>query len=115
MVECMEAFMIIRIRATKSEIEELAKHFKGYIKVVADIDRQILAGGSDRHADDEKALLEDGSKQENLWGGGLDLETKEIDYNSVINLRPNQDNPSRDIMSKQIRNKFDRIVKKLLL
>ena len=107
--------MIIRKKATKAEIGKLAKHFKGYIKVVVDIERKILAGGGDRHADDEKALLADGSSQKNLWGGGLDLQTKEIDYNSVINLRPNQDNPSRDIMSKEIRVKFDNIVKKLLL
>ena len=57
----------------------------------------------------------EGSKQQNLWGGGVDLETKEIDYNSVINLRPNQDNPSRDIMSFEIRKEFDRIVKDLVL
>ena len=107
--------MIIRKKATKAEIGKLAKHFKGYIKVVVDIERKILAGGADRHADDEGALLEDGSKQANLWGGGLDLQTKEIDYNSVINLRANQNNPSRDIMSHDIREKFDKIVKKLLL
>ena len=107
--------MIIRKKATKAEIGKLAKHFKGYIKVVVDIERKILAGGGDRHADDEGALLEDGSKQADLWGGGLDLQTKEIDYNSVINLRPNQNNPSRDIMSQDVREKFDNIVKKLLL
>ena len=49
-----------------------------------------------------------------LWGGGFDLDTKEIDYNSVINLRPNQENPSRDILSKETREKFDNIVNKLL-
>ncbi len=106
--------MIVRKKATKFEVEKLAKHFKGYIKIIVDVEREILAGGSDRHADDEKALLEDGSKQESLWGGGLDLETKEIDYNSIINLRPNQDNPSRDIMSRQTRKRFDKIVKSLL-
>jgi len=42
------------------------------------------------------------------------LDTKEIDYNSVINLRPNQENPSRDILSKETREKFDNIVNKLL-
>jgi len=93
----------------------MGKHFEGYIKVVVDVERGILAGGMDRHADEKKELLNNGSLQRNLWGGGLDLETKEIDYNSIINLRPNQDNPSRDIMSKEIRAEFGRIVKKLLL
>jgi hypothetical protein len=107
--------LIIKGKASKKEVEKLAKHFKGYIKVVVDVERGILTGGGDRHADDEKMLLEDGSKQENLWGGGFDLETGEIDYNSVINLRPKQGNPSRDILSKETREKFDEIVRKLLI
>lgn len=37
--------MILRKKATKSEIEKLAKHFEGYIKVVVDIKMEILAGG----------------------------------------------------------------------
>ena len=114
MIECRD-FIIIRRKAKKSEIKAMATHFKGYIKVVVDIKKRILAGGSERHFDDEQVLLHAGSAQKDLWGGGLDLETGEIDYNSVINLRPNQDNPSRDIMSKDIRKKIDQIVKDLLL
>lgn len=107
--------LIIRQKATDKEIIELSKHFNGYIKVVVDVEKEILAGGGDRHFDDEKILLEDGSKQTNLWGGGVDLETKEIDFNSVINLRPNQENPSRDILSIELRKKFKEIVNKLLI
>lgn len=107
--------LIIQKKATYKEIQGMSKHFKGYIKVVVDVDREVLAGGGDRHSDDEKILLMDGSKQENLWGGGFDMETKEIDYNSIINLRPNQENPSRDILSIDIRKKFAEIVKKLLI
>src|SRR3989338_2207625 len=107
--------MIIRRRANGSELNKIAEHFKGYIKVVVDIEREMISAGEDRHVDEEKELLDDGSHQINLWGGGLDLETKEIDYNSMINLRPNQDNPSRDVLSLEIRQKIDRIVKKLLL
>ncbi|KKT77472.1 MAG: hypothetical protein UW73_C0019G0007 [Microgenomates group bacterium GW2011_GWB1_44_8] len=107
--------LLIKQKASPEELKKLAGHFKGYIKVVVDIEQEILAGGADRHVDEEQALLEDGSRQKNLWGGGLDLETKEIDYNSIINLRPGQDNPSRDILSKEIREKFDTIVRKLLV
>lgn len=106
--------MIIKKKASKEQIEEMAQHFAGYIKIVVDVEKGILSGGGDRHSDEEKALLEDGSRQKNLWGGGLDVKTNELDYNSVINLRPNQDNPSRDILSKEIRQKFDKIVKTLL-
>lgn len=106
--------MIISKKASKQEMQELAKHFDGYIKVVVDIEREILSGGGDRHSDDEQVLIEDGSSQKDLWGGGFDTKTNEIDYNSVINLRPNQDNPSRDILSLEVRKRFDEIVEKLL-
>ncbi len=91
----------------------MAQDFGGYIKVVVDVSEQILAGGGKRHFDAEQILLGQGSRQENLWGGGLDLETKEIDYNSMINVRPRQQNFSRDIMSAGIRDKFDKVVKSL--
>lgn len=106
--------MIIKEKATKEQLVEMAKHFDGYIKIVVDVGRGILSGGGDRHFDDEKILLENGSHQSDLWGGGFDIKTQEIDYNSIINLRPNQENPSRDVLSVDIRKKFDKIVEKLL-
>ncbi len=92
----------------------MVKHFDGYIKIVVDVEKGILSGGGDRHFDNEKVLLENGSLQKNLWGGGFDIKTNEIDYNSIINLRPNQDNPSRDILSLNIRKRFDDVVESLL-
>lgn len=107
--------LVISKKASQEEITKMALDFDGYIKVVVDVEREILAGGGERHVDCEQTLLKEGSRQANLWGGGLDLETKEIDYNSIINLRPNQDNPSRDILSTEVRQKFDKIVKDLLI
>jgi len=107
--------IITTIKPTEEEIDKMLEDFESYIKVVIDIEEGILAGGGDRHFDAEQLLLEQGSKQANLWGGGIDWETKEIDYNSMINLRPTQDNPSRDILDINIRIKFDEIMKKILL
>ena len=106
--------MIIRSKATPEQIEQMAEDYQGYIKLVIDVECGILAGGGERHVDGEQLLLKDGFKQENLWGGGIDWETKEIDYNSIINLRPRQENPSRDILSQKVREKFDKIIKDLL-
>jgi len=105
--------LVIKNKASDEEIKKMAEDFDGYVKVVVDAENEILAGGGERHFEGEKILLEQGSQQENLWGGGIDLETGEIDYNSVINLRPKQENPSRDILSTEVREKFNRIVKKL--
>jgi len=38
------------------------------IKVVVDIRRLLLAGGSAMHHECETLLLEDGSEQDDLWG-----------------------------------------------
>ncbi len=107
--------IIFKEKATRKQIQKTAQDFDGYVKLVVDIEKETLAAGGERHVDGEQALLANESKQQNLWGGGADLETKELDYNSIINLRPNQDNPSRDILSQDIRKKFDEIVRKILL
>ena len=108
--------MLVLVRkATPQEITQMAAYYDGYIKVVIDIEKKVLAGGAEKHEDEEKILLKIGSQQENLWGGGIDWETKEIDYNSMINLRPLQNNPSRDILATEIRTKFHAILTELLL
>ncbi|MBI3109636.1 hypothetical protein HYZ06_01205 [Candidatus Daviesbacteria bacterium] len=86
----------------------------GYIKVVVDVELKILAAGGLRHVEGEELLLKTGSMQENLWGGGLDLATGEIDFDSMINIRTNQGNPSREVLSQNIRKKMEEIIRRLL-
>lgn len=96
--------------ATTEEIEKMGEEYTGYIKFVVDVGQKVLAGGVERHVEGEQTLLERGSRQEDLWGGGLDWETKEVDYNSMINLRPQQGNPSRDVLNENVRKHIDDIV-----
>lgn len=96
---------------TKEEIVKLRELFDVYIKTVIDIKKKICSAGCDRHFDSEKILLEQGSKQENLWGGGIDLETMTIDCNSMINIRPKQNNKSNEIQDVKIREEFEKITK----
>lgn len=105
---------ILRTKATQTQIDTAAKDLDGFIKIVVDIDRKILTAGGERHVDGEQLLLTDGSRQSSLWGGGFDTDTKEIDYNSMINLRPGDNNPSREILSVEIRTIFHTIVKTIL-
>lgn len=88
---------------TKKEIGQLSEQFDVYIKTVIDIESKICSAGCDRHYDSEQILLGDGSKQADLWGGGIDLETKTIDFNSFINIRPRDNNTSNEIQSPDIR------------
>lgn len=59
---------IIRQRATEDEIQEMLEELETYIKLSVDVEREILAGGGEYHADCEEVLLEDGSRQEDIWG-----------------------------------------------
>lgn len=96
---------------TEEEIQKLKERFDVYIKTVIDVEGKICSAGADRHFESEKILLEQGSNQSNLWGGGIDLETKIIDCNSFINLRPSDKNLSNEIQDASIRNKFEELTK----
>lgn len=106
--------LLIKSKADSQTLKKIAEDLDGYIKYVVDLKRGIIAAGGVRHFLGEQLLLEDGSKQEDLWGGGLDLVTGEIDFDSMINIRPNQGNTSREVLSSEIRIKMEEIVKKLL-
>lgn len=104
--------IITKSRAfTKQEIEKLKEKFDVYIKTVIDIKEKICSAGIDRHFEGEEILLKGGSEQNNIWGGGIDLETKMIDCNSFINIRPKQNNPSNEILDSNIRNQFEDFMK----
>jgi len=96
---------------TAFDLKELTGEFPTYIKLTADVESGILYGGARLHADMEKILLENGSLQSNIWGGGVDLKKGIIDFNAIANIRPNQNNSSTEILDPEIRKKFYGIVK----
>lgn len=95
---------------TSIEIEQTSEQFEVYIKTVIDIDKKICSAGADRHYESEELLLKQGSKPSNLWGSGIDLETKTVDFNSFINIRPQDGNISNEIQSPEIRDKFEQLM-----
>lgn len=59
--------------------------------------------------------MEDGSKQNNLWGINLYPELQDdqfIEFDSMINMRPSQNNKSRGVENKEIRTRIIEIVAK---
>ena len=105
--------LIIRAKIDSETRKKIAEDLKGYIKIVVDVRRKILAAGGEKHVDGERLLLEDRSLQGDLWGAGLDLETNEMDFDSLINLRPMQ-NRSREILDEEIRKKVAMVIESLL-
>ena len=102
----------------KSEL--LPLELKGRIalvKVVVDIQRRIMVAGVSMHSDAEEMLLDQGSEQADLWGINLYLKKSRsewIEYDSMINLRPWQDNDSRGVDSPTIRENIREIVDSLV-
>ena len=85
-----------------------------YIKLAVDIDRGNLAGGGAMHADCEAVLLEDGSQQEFIWGADWNPESQEVTFESLINIRPRQNNRSLELQDPELRAKVEQVTRKLL-
>jgi hypothetical protein len=84
----------------------LDRFFEDMVKYVVDVERGVAAVGGELHADAEALLLEDGSRQQDLWGAnyypgrGPDAC---IEYTSLINLRPAQGNRSMEVEDSEVR------------
>jgi hypothetical protein len=87
--------------------------FGNLVKAVVDVERKIMALDGELHADEEALLLENGSRQENLWGINLYPEMEgpdRVEFDTVINIRPSQRNLSRGVDDHAIRENIISIV-----
>ncbi len=95
-----------------------AEIFNSFVKVVADVERGILAVGGEMHADAEQLLLENGSRQSNLWGANFHpYEPKEsrIEFTSFINIRPRDGNTSMIVQDESTQTRIRELCANLLL
>jgi hypothetical protein len=106
--------LIIREPATSEEIDEMLKTWEVFIKIAVDIERKVIAGGGVRHYECEQELLKDGSRQRDIWGADWSPSTQEIVFESIINIRPSQNNRSMVIRSPEIRERVTQITQQLL-
>lgn len=98
-----------------SELKEVAgKMFGELVKADVDVERQIVVIDMPMHYDGEQVLLEQGSKQGNIWGINLhpdDYGSDDfIEFDSMINIRPSQGNPSRDVLDETLRARITEII-----
>jgi hypothetical protein len=105
---------IIRQRASEKEIHEMLEELETYIKLAIDVERNVLAGGGEYHADCEEILLKDGSRQEDIWGADWYPESRKVEFGALINIRPNQDNRGMEIEDPKLREKIETIIRALL-
>jgi hypothetical protein len=110
---------IVRDRIELARLGDLAQTLFGdLVKAVVDVNRQVLAIGAELHSDEEAALLDDGSGQDDLWG--INLYPDEfgrpdwIEFDSMINIRPRLGNRSRSVEDSSVRDQIRAIVNKLV-
>jgi len=91
--------------------------FGDMVKAVVDVARAVMALDADLHADEEAALLEDGSLQRDLWGINLypgQAEDEWIEFDSMINVRPSVGNRSRSVEDPALRHRIRAVVAELV-
>lgn len=82
------------------------RFFEDMVKYVVDVERGVVALGGELHSDAEALLLEEGSRQGDVWGAnyypgrGPD---ECIEYTSLINIRPAEGNRSMELEDERLK------------
>jgi hypothetical protein len=115
----MNDIRIITEKISKLQLKEQCDRWFGdMVKLVVDVEREVIAVGGELHADAETLLLEQGSAQKNLWGANFypwNAPDQRISYIALINIRPHQDNPSLEILDEVAKQKVKSIIETLVL
>lgn len=95
------------------------KMYGSLVKAVVYLRKYILVIDAEMHADLEQYLLEQGSKQNDLWGINIypaKFGTDDfIEFDSMINIRPSQKNMTRGIDNQAVRKRIIRLVNSKVL
>lgn len=105
---------ILEDKISKVDLANSETVFDGsMVKAVVDVDRGLVAIDAGLHADLERMLLVNGSNQDDLWGINLWYEDDGedfVEFDSMINVRPRQNNRSRSVENAELRDKIVKIV-----
>lgn len=122
MILCYNEFMrILDEPISKADLINTSANFidEHAIKAAVDIERGLIAVDAPMHYDCEQLLLENGSRQGDIWGINLYLDEGEIDdlveFDSMINIRPAAGNRSRSVENPEIQQKIKSVVSKWLI
>lgn len=112
------AIQIVRDPVTLDELRSLAQaQFGEMVKAVVDVQQGIMAIGGELHADEEAVLLDEGSRQADLWGINLYPDAtgaERVEFDSMINVRPAQGNRSRSVQDPALQVRIRDVVSRLV-
>ncbi|OGH64844.1 MAG: hypothetical protein A2821_01370 [Candidatus Magasanikbacteria bacterium RIFCSPHIGHO2_01_FULL_41_23] len=109
---------IITQTTNRAELKIIANEgFGDMIKAVVDLRRSVMAVGAELHVDEEQLLLQNNSHQEDLWGINLYPDVSDdswLEFDSMINIRPKQNNRTRAVHDPTIQQKIISVVQLLV-
>ncbi len=101
-----------------STVAQMAEEtFGDYVKGVVDVEQKLLGLGGELHSDIEEVLLRRGSIQQNLWGINLypgESWPEMVEFDSLINIRPRQNNRSRDVEDETLREQILKLIEEIV-
>ncbi len=110
--------LVLERKIDPLELDRMVKaYFDDMVKYVVDVRRRLVAVGGELHADAERLLIENGSRQVDLWGAnyypGRGSEGC-IEYTALINIRPAEGNRSMEIADEGVRQSIREITFELV-
>ena len=110
---------IVKDQIEITELKEMSgKMFGGLVKVMADVEKSIMAVDAPMHADLLEFLIEkENSEPINLGGINIYPEKSSedfIEFDSMMNLKPGLGNKTRGVDDENIRKKIVEIIEKLV-
>ena len=110
---------IVKDKIGRIELNTLAhEQYGDIIKAVVDIKQGIMGVGGELHVYIQSLLIEkENSRGEDTWGINLYLEKMGddfIEFDSMINLKPNLGNRIRGIENQEIKESIRQIISKLI-
>ena len=104
---------------TKQELQTLADRMFGFfVKAVVDIEREVVVIDAELHVDLAEMLVEQGSENIDLWGVNIHPNAAGddwLEFDSMINLKPQLGNRSRGVSNPVVREKIISILKPLIV
>ena len=73
------AVVLVKNSVSEAERKMASEDYGEYVKVVVDLSTGVTVIGGEWHADGEKKLLAQGSRQDDLWNGGVDLQSGRVE------------------------------------
>jgi len=106
----------INKKIAKQELKEIAENNYGdMIKAAVDIEKEVMVLGGEFHSDANEVLIRKGSDQKDVWGINIYPGREEmLEFISLINIRPSENNLDMEIQSEHIKEKIKKIINKLI-